>query len=107
MTEQCLQYLISSHISSNDVVSSKIVATVASLLFLLFLSWVWSMFNGTIVDIELSVLTRPLHFLEGISITNRTFLASVRLRNVKIHVKIKSVKLVKIWKIKISSSQTK
>ena len=74
--------------------------------FSLFLSWVWSMFNGTIVDIELSVLTRTLHFLEDISITNQTFLASARLRNVKIHVKIKSVKLVKIWKIKISSSQT-
>ena len=70
------------------------------------------MFIGTIADIELSFLTcdpyifcsynakkypRFLKLInsEDISITNPTFLSSVRLRNVKIHVKIKSVKLVK------------
>ena len=64
--------------------------------FLSFLSWVWSMFTGTIVDIELSVLTRPLHFLfvqrQEISPLFKTLST---LRNVKIHVKIKSVKLIK------------
>ena len=60
------------------------------------------MFIGTIVDTELSVLTRPLNccsynakkyprFLKHYQLG---FLYSVRLRNVKIHVKIKSVKLV-------------
>ena len=64
--------------------------------FLSFLSWVWSLFTGTIVDIELSVLTRPLHFLfvqhQEISPLFKTLST---LTNVKIHVKIKSVKLIK------------